>query len=66
MSLSRASKLLRTTLMTRSAINLWRAAERNVEGLPPCPPDLSHPQYAVLLFFKNCSVRLELGGIRFN
>ncbi|KAF8597357.1 hypothetical protein BDV93DRAFT_610437 [Ceratobasidium sp. AG-I] len=55
-SLSRASKLLRGTLMTRSAIGIWRAAERNVEGLPLCPPDLNYPQYAVLLFFKSCSI----------
>jgi hypothetical protein len=48
--------MLRKTLMN-SAANFWRVAERNIDGLPPCPSDTSNPQYVVLVFLKKCSVR---------
>ncbi|KAG8710595.1 hypothetical protein FRC08_016960 [Ceratobasidium sp. 394] len=53
--LARANKFFRQMLMNRSFIHVWRCAERNVEGLPPCPKDLCQPQYAALVFTKYCS-----------
>ncbi|KAH7343982.1 hypothetical protein B0J17DRAFT_198352 [Rhizoctonia solani] len=55
LSLARVNKLLRKLLMQRSAKHIWRAAERNVNGLPPCPRHLTNPQYAALVFSKECS-----------
>ncbi|KAF8600133.1 hypothetical protein BDV93DRAFT_448131, partial [Ceratobasidium sp. AG-I] len=55
--LARTNKFFRQILMRRPAIQIWRSAERNVEDLPPCPKDLCEPQYAALMFTKNCSVR---------
>ncbi|KAF8600103.1 hypothetical protein BDV93DRAFT_589916 [Ceratobasidium sp. AG-I] len=54
--LARTNKFFRQLLMRRSAIQIWRSAEGNVDGLPPCPKDLCGPQYAALMFTKNCSV----------
>ncbi|CAE6443604.1 unnamed protein product [Rhizoctonia solani] len=55
LSLARVNKLLRKLLMQRSAKHIWRAAERNVDRLPPCPRHLTNPQYAALVFSKECS-----------
>ncbi|KAI0372952.1 hypothetical protein BV20DRAFT_963395 [Pilatotrama ljubarskyi] len=52
--LSRTTKALRNILMRRSAITIWRNARRNVEDLPDCPPDLTEPAYANLLFDHHC------------
>ncbi|KAI8989719.1 hypothetical protein BD414DRAFT_459791 [Trametes punicea] len=52
--LSRTTKALRSVLMQRSAITIWRNARQNVEDLPDCPPDLSEPAYANLLFDQHC------------
>ncbi|EUC59831.1 hypothetical protein RSOL_325090 [Rhizoctonia solani AG-3 Rhs1AP] len=54
-SLSRSNKFFRNMLMHRSSIHIWHETMRNVEGLPPCPPNLSEPQYLTLLFVKTCS-----------
>ena len=42
--------------MSRRSASAWRAARANVEGLPDCPPHLSEPEYANLLFFSYCNV----------
>ncbi|KAG8780089.1 hypothetical protein FRC12_023475 [Ceratobasidium sp. 428] len=54
--LSRTNKLFRQLLMHRSATQTWRYTLGNVPGLPPCPPELCEPQYAALVFSKNCSM----------
>jgi hypothetical protein len=54
--LSRANKRLREVFMRRSAVLIWRAVLLNVRDLPPCPLDLCEPQYAAMLFLKECSV----------
>ena len=54
-SLSRTSKGFRETLMTRNATTVWKAARKRV-GAPDCPPCLSEPQWAVLLFTNTCQV----------
>ncbi|KAF8600099.1 hypothetical protein BDV93DRAFT_448232, partial [Ceratobasidium sp. AG-I] len=58
LALARTNKFFRHIFMSRSIIHIWRAAERNVAGLPPCPKELCEPQYAALMFTKNCSVCL--------
>ncbi|KAG9120889.1 hypothetical protein FRC07_003392 [Ceratobasidium sp. 392] len=47
--LARVNKFFRELLMSRSFIHVWRCAEGNVKGLPPCPKELCEPQYAALL-----------------
>ncbi|CAL1707898.1 unnamed protein product [Somion occarium] len=54
LNLARTSKPFRQLLMHRSAAPFWRAARQNVEDLPPCPPFLSEPAYANLLFDNYC------------
>ncbi|KAF8881929.1 hypothetical protein CPB84DRAFT_1791318 [Gymnopilus junonius] len=54
--LARTTKDLRALLMNRSASSIWKAARANIPGLPECPQDLSEPQYADLLFGKNCEI----------
>ncbi|KAG9097879.1 hypothetical protein FRC07_010718, partial [Ceratobasidium sp. 392] len=53
-SLARSSKFFRNLLLRRSNIQTWRRAESNVPGLPPCPPGMCEPQYA-LMFSKHCT-----------
>ncbi|KAG9079173.1 hypothetical protein FRC06_007902 [Ceratobasidium sp. 370] len=55
-ALARSSKFFRELLLQRSAIQMWRRAESNIPGLPPCPPDMCEPQYAALLFSKHCTL----------
>ncbi|KAF8229544.1 hypothetical protein L208DRAFT_1401994 [Tricholoma matsutake] len=52
--LARSTKTLRGILMSRSAISVWKHAEVNVEGLPPCPRGLTEPEYANLAFDSYC------------
>ncbi|KAJ3770337.1 hypothetical protein FB446DRAFT_790599 [Lentinula raphanica] len=59
--LARTTKDLRGMLMTKSSVNIWRSALENVEGLPPCPPDLNEPQYANLLFEPHCHICMHSG-----
>ncbi|KAG8916089.1 hypothetical protein FRC02_004233 [Tulasnella sp. 418] len=55
--LSWASKRLRSILMSKSAKHIWRSARENqLPTLPPCPDDLSEPQYIALLFTNICQV----------
>ena len=54
--LARASKTLRGTFMSKSNRHLWRAARRNVPGLPECPEYLPEPRYAAFLFDQYCFV----------
>ncbi|KAI0645556.1 hypothetical protein C8Q79DRAFT_910119 [Trametes meyenii] len=54
LNLARTSKEFRAFLMSRNSAPFWKAARQQVEGLPECPPFLSEPQYANLLFFPYC------------
>ncbi|KZT08431.1 uncharacterized protein LAESUDRAFT_723952 [Laetiporus sulphureus 93-53] len=54
LNLARTDKSFRSTLMSRNAAPLWKAARLNVEGLPDCPAHLSEPAYANLVFFVHC------------
>ncbi|RPD57570.1 hypothetical protein L226DRAFT_610613 [Lentinus tigrinus ALCF2SS1-7] len=54
LNLARTSKEFRAFLMSRQSEPFWKAARRRVEGLPECPPFLSEPAYANLVFFPYC------------
>ncbi|KAK7030882.1 hypothetical protein VNI00_013992 [Paramarasmius palmivorus] len=54
--LARTCKFLRSMLMSKSSIPIWRAARENVPGLPPPPLDLNEAQYASLAFDPHCHV----------
>lgn len=60
LNISRTAKVFRQFLMARSSAPLWRAARRNVDGLPDCPSFLSEPAYANLVFDTHCHVCLLL------
>lgn len=59
LNLARTSKVFRRFLMTRTAVRLWKAARMNVDGLPDCPPHLSEPKYADLVFDTRCQVEIS-------
>ena len=55
LQLARASLKIRAVLMSRSSAHVWITARRAI-GMPECPPDLSEPQYASLVFEHTCFV----------
>ncbi|KAF8441082.1 hypothetical protein L210DRAFT_2128264 [Boletus edulis BED1] len=54
LNLARTCKSFRQLLMTKSSAFVWKAARRQVNGLPDCPTDLTEPQYAHLVFYPRC------------
>ena len=56
LNLARTSKDFRHLLMSKSSAAFWKAARKNVDGLPDCPPFMSEPAYANLLFCAFCHV----------
>jgi hypothetical protein len=53
--------------MRRSSIAIWRSArelssDKQVVGIPECPPYLSEPAYANLAFDAHCHVRFTSYG----
>ncbi|KZT28750.1 hypothetical protein NEOLEDRAFT_775201 [Neolentinus lepideus HHB14362 ss-1] len=62
LELSWTTKVLRRTLMHRSARSLWIQALKNVEGLPECPEDLTEPQWASLVSHPCCHVSTSRGS----
>ncbi|KAF8599729.1 hypothetical protein BDV93DRAFT_590384 [Ceratobasidium sp. AG-I] len=58
-SLARTNRFFRRILMSFSkGTRIWQTAERNIDGLPSCPPGLCEPQYAAFMFINACSVRV--------
>ncbi|CAE6468254.1 unnamed protein product [Rhizoctonia solani] len=55
-SLIRTSKFFRTMLLNRSAAPVWQRSLSNAPDLPPCPTEMMEPQYAALIFTKNCTI----------
>ncbi|EUC53741.1 hypothetical protein RSOL_016740 [Rhizoctonia solani AG-3 Rhs1AP] len=55
-SLIRTSKFFRGMLLDRSAVLVWQRSLNNVPDLPPCPTGMVEPQYAALMFTKNCTI----------
>jgi hypothetical protein len=59
---STTCKAFRKLLYDRKASRLavWKPALEAIEGLPPCPPDLSEPVYVAWLYDRtNCQVRRQ-------
>ncbi|KAF8435086.1 hypothetical protein L210DRAFT_1053936 [Boletus edulis BED1] len=54
LNLARTCKSLRQLLMDKSSTFVWMEARRQVRGLPPCPADLTEPEYANLVFCARC------------
>ncbi|KAI0355610.1 hypothetical protein OH77DRAFT_1424555 [Trametes cingulata] len=54
--LARTSKAFRGFLMSRRSEACWKASRKLLTGLPPCPPFLSEPRYADLLFTNLCQL----------
>ncbi|KAI0074572.1 hypothetical protein K474DRAFT_1601318 [Panus rudis PR-1116 ss-1] len=54
--LARTNKQFRQIFMRKAAARYWKAARENIPGLPDCPPDLSEPAYANLVFDPHCHV----------
>ncbi|KAH0829105.1 hypothetical protein J3R83DRAFT_2571 [Lanmaoa asiatica] len=54
LNLARTCKSLRALLMDKSSVFVWKSARRQVKGLPDCPPDLTEPEYANLVFYARC------------
>ncbi|KZT19471.1 hypothetical protein NEOLEDRAFT_1142039 [Neolentinus lepideus HHB14362 ss-1] len=52
--LARITKAFRRILMHRSSKTIWKNALSNIDGLPPCPDDMSEPAYANLAFDLHC------------
>ncbi|KAG8894069.1 hypothetical protein FRC00_009602, partial [Tulasnella sp. 408] len=54
--IARASKLLRSHLMSKRSITVWKTArEAVIPPVPDCPKDQSEPQWAMLLFTHDCT-----------
>ncbi|KAJ7897220.1 hypothetical protein B0H14DRAFT_2312791, partial [Mycena olivaceomarginata] len=56
--LSRTSKEFRELLMHKSSRSIWRSSLNNVKDLPPCPPNMTEPQWISLVFDHVCQVGL--------
>jgi hypothetical protein len=52
--LARTTKQFRQLLVHRSSVSIWIAARKNVPDLPDCPPYMSEPQFANLVFDTHC------------
>ena len=57
LKVSWTTKAFRGVITDRSSKPIWKKSLASVDGLPPCPRDLSEPAYAALLFSPYCSVR---------
>ncbi|KAK7677275.1 hypothetical protein QCA50_019776 [Cerrena zonata] len=53
---ARVSKDYRVLLLSRGSKSIWVSSRHScgIEGLPECPPHLSEPRYAALLFTDAC------------
>ena len=55
--LALVDKTFQRFLMSKNSAFLWKAARRNVPGLPEILPGMSEPAYAHLMFSPLCQVR---------
>lgn len=58
--LTRVAKAFRSFLLGKQTVGIWASARRNVDDLPECPPFLSEPAYAHLMFSPYCHVSFSL------
>ncbi|EAU80551.1 hypothetical protein CC1G_09948 [Coprinopsis cinerea okayama7 len=52
--LSRTTKSIRRTILSKNAISLWKDVFAQQDDLPPCPDDMSLPAWASLVFEAHC------------
>jgi hypothetical protein len=65
-NLIRTSKAFRSLLLRRQATAVWRETFSRHPDIPSCPPDLSLPKWASLLFGPTtCDVSLEKSSVGF-
>ena len=65
-NLIRTSNGFRSLLLTRRATAVWRETFSRHPDIPPCPPDLSLPKWASLLFGPaTCDVSLKKNFVGF-
>ncbi|CUA70030.1 hypothetical protein RSOLAG22IIIB_08872 [Rhizoctonia solani] len=55
-SLARTNKSLRRLIMNQSSTSIWLQSMKNVQGIPPCPAEVSVPYYMAFLFMNECSL----------
>ena len=55
-NLARTCRRFRAFFLHPSNKRLWVAARKNSDDLPPCPPFMSEPAFAHLLFSTHCQV----------
>lgn len=48
--------------MSKDSITLWKAARKNIPGLPDCPDILAEPRYAAVVFDQYCFVSAFLNS----
>ncbi|KAG9042236.1 hypothetical protein FS837_011110 [Tulasnella sp. UAMH 9824] len=57
LQVARTSRLLRSHLMSKRSISVWKTAREAVlPSVPDCPKDQSEPQWAMLLFTHDCTI----------
>ncbi|EIW52705.1 uncharacterized protein TRAVEDRAFT_76372, partial [Trametes versicolor FP-101664 SS1] len=56
--LSRTSKQLRSIMLSARSRSVWITSLASIDGLPPCPKDMSEPAYSALLFCRACNVSI--------
>ncbi|TFK26760.1 hypothetical protein FA15DRAFT_754756 [Coprinopsis marcescibilis] len=61
LKLARTTKDFRRILMQRSSISTWRASFSELDSLPECPPGMSEPSWANLVFSPHCHICLTAG-----
>ncbi|CUA75355.1 hypothetical protein RSOLAG22IIIB_05860 [Rhizoctonia solani] len=54
-SLARTNKPLRRLIMDQSSTSIWLKSMKSVQGIPPCPAEVSLPYYMAFLFMNECS-----------
>ncbi|KAJ6575478.1 hypothetical protein B0H19DRAFT_987683 [Mycena capillaripes] len=52
--LARTTRGLRSTLLHRSAMSIWKTSLRQIVGLPERPQDMSEPAWANLVYSSHC------------
>ncbi|KAG9226924.1 hypothetical protein CCMSSC00406_0003403 [Pleurotus cornucopiae] len=57
--MARTTKDLRSVLMNRSALSVWKSARANIPFLLDCPEGVSEPAFANFMFTTNCHVCLS-------
>ncbi|KAF8575905.1 hypothetical protein K439DRAFT_1640951 [Ramaria rubella] len=57
--LARSTRGFNQMLMSHGSKPIWRTARNSIPDLPDCPPDMSEPEYARLLFEKDCHICLS-------